>query len=461
METNTVLTNTVLFCRLDRSTFVGREQQRLLCLEESGLLPLTPPSVLTELLEVAVQLLDFPLAWIGLMERNVLRLKCTFGLSELGLNHNLIQKRSLPRLETFCTHVVDSEQLLGIEDTFANPVFTQTDLAQTYGIRSYLGAPLLWSDEDGERFCVGTIALLDRQPRRLLPSDRQWMKIISRWCASEYALAIVLSNHLKGAEATTYHRPGRPLVETQPPGDSDLQLRLKTINDLVQNCHNPMTAIMGMTRMLEQEIYGTLTPKQREYVGVISHSSQTLLLKAQEIQSLSNLPKTSPSDCILPTDLSLVSQNLIQQLAPIAQENNIDLDFSAEQAARPWYGEPEYIRQILNHLLQGVLTLTTAPGTLYLHLSYPPHSIKFTLWFLNLWVDDPHPASPISAPLADSPDPIDPTDSTENPAIPLRLTYCQQLVEKLNGTFSMEDSADMGKRYTILLPQTEPSLTHP
>ena len=57
METNTVLTNTVLFCRLDRSTFVGREQQRLLCLEESGLLPLTPP-VLTELLEVAVQLLD-------------------------------------------------------------------------------------------------------------------------------------------------------------------------------------------------------------------------------------------------------------------------------------------------------------------------------------------------------------------------------------------------------------------
>jgi signal transduction histidine kinase len=233
-----------------------------------------------------------------------------------------------------------------------------------------------------------------------------------------------------------------------------MQMRLQTINDLVQNCHNPMTAIMGMTRMLEQEIYGTLTSKQREYVEVISHSSQTLLLQAQEIQSLSNLPKTTSQDCIFPTDLSLVSQNLIQQLAPIAQENNIDLDFSAEQAVRPWYGEADYIRQILNHLLQGVLALTTAPGTLHLHLSYPPQSIKFTLWFLNLWVDDPHPSSATAATTTDS------TLASPDPPVPLRLTYCQQLVEKLNGTFSIEDSTDMGKRYTVVLPQMEPSLTH-
>jgi len=446
-------TNTVLFCRLDGSTFVGREQQRLLCLDESGLLSLTPP-VLTELLEVAVRLLDFPLAWIGLMERNVLRLQCTFGLSELGLNHSLIQKRSLPRLETFCTYVVDSEQILGIEDTFAHPVFAQTDLAQTYGIRSYLGAPLLWSDEEGESFCVGTIALLDRQTRRLLPSDRQWIQILSRWCMSEYALSIGFNNHSKVSESRNYSLSNKTLGESKTGEYSDMQMRLQTINDLVQNCHNPMTAIMGMTRMLEQEIYGTLTSKQREYVEVISHSSQTLLLQAQEIQSLSNLPKTTSQDCIFPTDLSLVSQNLIQQLAPIAQENNIDLDFSAEQAVRPWYGEADYIRQILNHLLQGVLALTTAPGTLHLHLSYPPQSIKFTLWFLNLWVDDPHPSSATAATTTDS------TLASPDPPVPLRLTYCQQLVEKLNGTFSIEDSTDMGKRYTVVLPQMEPSLTH-
>jgi hypothetical protein len=448
-------TNTVLFCRLDGSTFVGREQQRLLCLEESGLLSFPPPSVLTELLEVAVQLLDFPLAWIGLMERNLLRFQCTFGLSELGLNHNLIQKRSLPRLETFCTYVVDSEQLLGIENTFTHPVFAQSDLTQIYGIRSYLGAPLLWSDEQGDSFCVGTIALLDRQPRRLLPSDRRWVQILSRWCVSEYALSIALKNHLKVPGDQSYSLASVPVLESSSGEPSDIQMRLQSINDLVQNCHNPMTAIMGMTRMLEQEIYGSLTPKQREYVEVISHSSQTLLLQAQEIQSLSNLPRTSPQDCILPTDLSLVSQNLIQQLAPIAQENNIDLDFSAEQSSRQWYGESEYIRQILNHLLQGVLAPTTAPGTLHLHLSYPPQHIKFTLWFLNLWVDDPHPSSATSATTEDA------KSYPPDPPVPLRLTYCQQLVEKLNGTFSMEDSAEMGKRYTILLPQTEPYHLNP
>ncbi|MGA0199309.1 MAG: GAF domain-containing sensor histidine kinase, partial [Prochlorotrichaceae cyanobacterium] len=342
--------NTVLFCRLDGSNSGGREQHRLLCLEESGLLSLSSPPVLRELLETAVNLLDFPIAWIGLMELNVLRLQCTLGLSEFGLTHNLSQQRSLPRLDSFCSYVVDSEKALIIEDTLAHPVFAQSPLTHTYGIRSYLGAPLIWTNEDQECYCLGTIALMDRTPRRLLPSDRQWVQVLSRWCMSEYLLATAL----KPAKVTS----NALLSNDDSVSFSEAQIRLQTIHDLSQSCHNPMTAILGMTRMLEQEIYGGLTPKQREYVEVISQSGQTLLLQAQEIQSLSNLPQENAQDCILPTDLGLVAQNLIQQLTPIAQEHNIDLDFSTESAEYQWYGDPDQIRQILNHLLQGVITLT-------------------------------------------------------------------------------------------------------
>ncbi|MFZ9737611.1 MAG: sensor histidine kinase [Prochlorotrichaceae cyanobacterium] len=432
--------NTILFCRLDGSTLQGREQRRLLCLEESGLLSLSSPPLLRELLETATNLLDFPLAWIGLMELNVLRLQCTLGLSELGLTHNLSQQRSLPRLDSFCTYVVDSEKALIIEDTFADPVFAESPLAHTYGIRSYLGAPLIWTNEEQECYCLGTIALMDRTPRRLLPSDRQWIQVLSRWCMSEYGLASAFTTPPGSSNA-------RGSNEGEAVSLSEAQIRLQTIHDLTQSCHNPMTAILGMTRMLEQEIYGSLTPKQREYVEVIGQSSQTLLLQAQEIQSLSTLPKRNAQHSILPTDLGLVAQNLIQQLTPIAQENNIDLDFSTEPTEDQWYGDPEQIRQILNHLLQGVITLTQDPGTLHLHLSYPPHQIKFTLWFLSLWVDDPHPNK--------DPDAEPELEPDFPPPLPLRLTYCKQLVEKLKGTFTMESPEDMGKRYTVILPQTE------
>jgi signal transduction histidine kinase len=412
-----------LFCSVAANTLTGREQERLLCLDDSGWLSAIP-EILPELLETAVKLLEFPIAWVSLMERDALRFQGTYGLSTLGLTHALSSQRAVPRSDTFCTYVVDSQKVLGIEDTWQDAVFGQTVLAQTYGIRAYLGAPLLFTNENGDYFCLGTLALLDPQPRSLGAKDRQWIQVLARWCESEYARSTAVAS-LGDQEAIP-----------------DVSLRLQTIYNLAQECQNPMTAIIGMGRMLSQEIYGPLTPKQREYIDIINHSSQTLLLQTQEIQSLSSLPEEHEGDCILPTDLALVSQNLIQQLHPIAQENRIDLDFSSETPSILWYGNPDPIHQILNHLLQGAMSLTTEPGTLHLHLSCPEESVKFTLWFLTLWVDNPHPQE--GADLV----PMPPVPGS----FPLRLKFCQQVVEQLAGTFEVESTPDMGKRYTVILP---------
>jgi len=466
-------TDNILFCQLDGSTPTGKEQKRLLNLEDSGLLVLPTPPVLTELLELVAQLLGFPIGWIGLMDRDSLHLKVAIGLSQWGLTHNLATQRSIPRLDTFCTYVVDSQQPLILEDTIGQSIFAETGLAQLYGIRSYLGAPLMQADEQGDCFCVGTIALMDCKPHPIKKSDRQWIQVLARWCMSEYHLAQRVN---KPAPPEKHLRPPVTLSDERLPGNSpallpalpnqylDAQMRLKTIHDLVQTCHNPMTAVMGMARMLEREIYGPLTPKQREYVEVINRSIQTLLLQAQEIQGLATLPNPVDRDSFFPIHLELLGQQIINQLKPIAQNNHLDLDFSAEATSLPWYGDQEEIKQILTHLLQGVMSLTKDQGTLHLHLSYPPDQAKFTLWFLTLWVDNPvhqgetPPSTSPPLDILENPEVTLPTASTPGEeSFPLRLQFCQQLVEQLQGTLVIESSAEMGKRYSITVPRIEPA----
>jgi signal transduction histidine kinase len=46
------------------------------------------------------------------------------------------------------------------------------------------------------------------------------------------------------------------------------------MSQLTQDMRNPLTTITGMASMLSREIYGTLTPKQREYADIVHTSSK-------------------------------------------------------------------------------------------------------------------------------------------------------------------------------------------
>ncbi len=50
-----------------------------------------------------------------------------------------------------------------------------------------------------------------------------------------------------------------------------------------------MTNIIGFSELLESPIFGTLNPKQREYLGDISASSKTLLAIIDDILDLATI----------------------------------------------------------------------------------------------------------------------------------------------------------------------------
>lgn len=90
--------------------------------------------------------------------------------------------RSLPRDHGFCPHVVVRRKALVLEDVLDYPRFAGNPVVDEFGIRSYLGAPLI----DSSGMVLGTVCVADVAPR---PWGRTGLETIKS-TASELAVRL-------------------------------------------------------------------------------------------------------------------------------------------------------------------------------------------------------------------------------------------------------------------------------
>ncbi|MEU2554930.1 GAF domain-containing protein [Streptomyces sp. NPDC013313] len=100
--------------------------------------------------------------------------------------------RFLPRDHGFCPHVVVRRKALVLEDVRDYPRFAGNPVVDEYGIRSYLGAPLI----DSTGMALGTVCAADVAPRAWGRTGLETIK----------SLAAELAAHLEGSA-----RDGLPL----------------------------------------------------------------------------------------------------------------------------------------------------------------------------------------------------------------------------------------------------------
>ncbi|WP_073948885.1 GAF domain-containing protein [Streptomyces kebangsaanensis] len=79
--------------------------------------------------------------------------------------------RRLARDHGFCPHVVVRRKALVLEDVCDYPRFAGNPVVDEFGIRSYLGAPLI----DSTRTVLGTVCVVDLEPR---PWGREGLRTI-------------------------------------------------------------------------------------------------------------------------------------------------------------------------------------------------------------------------------------------------------------------------------------------
>lgn len=369
-------------------------QQRLKALSELGLLEAPTIPVFEAATQTAADFLEVPICILGFIDENCHWFKSAVGLSRLGLMNQLAIARSLPREESFCSYVVTSQQTLVINDTHneQQPV-AKSVLVQRYGIRAYLGVPLM--DFSGN--CLGAIAIMDLQPRTFTLRDIKFLELMASWSMSEFER----NRLLKTIDSNTgYSAPTLPsthssskqvkLTATSPTINEPLfaiQVKLELLALLTQELRTPLTSVLGMANVVGREIYGPLTSKQKEYIEIIQNSGQYLLSMVNEISELGTQDESAHELNLTSVDIEMLCQQAINTLSDAAKRREQQIRLSLEHGrSLTWVLDKDKVRHLLYQLLFSTIQTSPTASVIHLHVSHKSDKLNLTVSVSHPWL---------------------------------------------------------------------------
>lgn len=365
-------------------------EQRLRILSQLGLLEAETIPVFETATQTTADFLEVPICILGFIDQKYHWFKSAVGLSRLGLMNQLATTRSLPKEDSFCTRVVESQQVLTVSDTQNDPAFNKSVLVQRYGIRAYLGVPLMFSE-----ICLGAIAVMDLQPRTFTIRDIKFLELVASWSISEFERSRLLK-----AQTTTTSLPTLPVASNNPEAkitapsltNNDqlfaIQVKLELLAQLTQELRTPLTSVLGMANVVGREIYGPLTSKQKEYIEIIQNSGQYLLSMVNEISELGSQDESSQQTLNLTSvDLEMLCQQVFNTLSDAANRRDQQTRLSLEPGLnRIWVLDKDKVRHLLYHLIFSVIQSAATSSVIHLHLSHKGDKLNLTVSTSHPWL---------------------------------------------------------------------------
>ena len=284
-----------------------------LSLEQSRVTP-----IFVEATAMATRLTKAPVAILMVTSTSGCQISSISGLAKLGhlpANPDLLSE--LAGLEYCYAQVMSSESRFSVADCQQHPELCQLPLVTVHGIQAYLGLPIVTSAKDR----LGTIAILDFKSRRFNNRDIEALEVISRLVSSEFERKLLSQAQLDRSIDRLHYGAVQgfddPLAAAEYSEDcrsidlidlddtsadlTALQHNLavnehqsipgKLLADLAQELRTPLTSILGMASVLQQEIYGPLCGKQKDYLGIIHQSGQKLVKIVDEMSTLSEIDR--------------------------------------------------------------------------------------------------------------------------------------------------------------------------
>lgn len=159
----------------DRPGFAAsREAARLACLKRLGVLDTPPDDRLDAITRSAARHFDVPIALVSLVDEWRQWFKSKVGIDVCETD----------RAYAFCSHAIERAQVMVVEDAQSDDRFKDNPLVvgEPY-VRFYAGAPV----QIENRHRVGTLCVIDREPRSFSEADRFVLERLAALVATHLA----------------------------------------------------------------------------------------------------------------------------------------------------------------------------------------------------------------------------------------------------------------------------------
>jgi signal transduction histidine kinase len=229
------------------------------------------------------------------------------------------------------------------------------------------------------------------------------------------------------------------------------QLKLDFLANVSYQLRTPLNAIMGFIQILDQEYFGSLNDKQKEYVRSTRDASERLLALVDDILDLSTIEAGYLKLDYDEIDVKSMLEGLQDLTREWARKEGMDVDLSIPTPPGTMIADPRRVKQILLNLVRNAITFSPVGGRITIGAKRHQDCMTFLVQDHGMGIDPEDQARVL--------DPFVRGSKMERENRPglhhgagLGLTLVRNITKLHDGTLTLDSQIGKGTTVTITLP---------
>ncbi|MFG1920909.1 ATP-binding protein [Cryptosporangium sp. NPDC048952] len=394
---------------------VRAEEARLAVLRGHRILDTDAEPEFDDIALLAAEICGTPIALVSLVDDDRQWFKARFGTDAV----------QTCRDAAFCAHALEQSDVLEVRDASVDPRFADNPLVTGEPfIRFYAGAPL----RVDRGVSLGTVCVIDHQPRSLSSSQRRALRALARHAGAEIELR---SYARRTADVT------RRVVELE-------ELKNRILTTVSHELRTPLSSIRGYLELLLDDSDPLDPQTGRDFLAVMQRNAHRLTQLVDDMLLATKVGTEGLEVNRTPIDLTELVAAVVAGSRPLAEAKGLAVMFDKPEPVIVG-GSHRELSQALQHVLLNAIKFTS-DGAITVQIadrSAPTVIVTDT----GSGIDD-----------ADLPRLFDPfyrTETAESAAIQgpgLGLTLVRAIVEAHGGEVDLRSRVGTGTSVALRFP---------
>lgn len=211
----------------------------------------------------------------------------------------------------------------------------------------------------------------------------------------------------------------------------------------------PLSSILEIAEGLQNEVYGTVTAEQRQFLNTLESSGKNLLGLLNQILELTDIESSKIQLQLAATSIPELCDSSLSFVKNLALQKNIQLSLQIPEELEPIEVDERRIRQVFINLLSNAIKFTHDGGKVWIEVQ--PTSTNEYIFFsvvdtgIGMLSDD---LFQLFQPFVQ----VENASTRRSAGTGLGLVMVQKIVELHGGTVHAESQLGKGSRFTVKLP---------
>ena len=285
------------------------------------------------------------------------------------------------------------------------------------------------------------------QPQPIIQKERVWQFIKCPLTTDKLTATISI---IVATDVT----PQQQLCQELAAKNADL-VQLNRLKDEFLACishelKSPLTAVVGLSSLLQEQKVGTLNARQVHYAELIYRSGRQLMTLVNDLLDLTRLETGQLKLTFLPLKIKHICERAYRSIKEKYQgktKDSLSFSLEIEPGLEQLVADELRLHQMLVHLLDNAVKFTQAGGEFGLKVNQWDDWIAFTVWDTGIGIPE-ESQHLIFQKFQQLENPL--TRQFEGTGLGLVLT--QRLARSHGGDVSFVSKVNQGSQFTLLLP---------